>query len=60
VVGIPGKVVKIGSERVADMSQKLPDPMLEYCTQLQTRIEELERQVQRLEGESGESAEKSE
>jgi len=43
VVGIPGKIVRIDGQRVADMSQQLPDPMTEEISELKERIEELEK-----------------
>ena len=46
VVGVPGRVVKQGDVRIADMDQiKLPDPILEEFRRLNRRIEELEKKV---------------
>jgi len=46
VVGVPGRVVKQGNVRIADMDQiKLPDPILEEFRRLNRRIEELEKQL---------------
>ena len=45
VVGVPGRVVRIGGERVDDLNQSLPDPVSEELEQLKARIEELERKV---------------
>ena len=46
VVGVPGRVVKQGDVRVADMDQiKLPDPILEEFRRLNRRIEELEKRA---------------
>ena len=43
VVGVPGRVVKQGDVRIADMDQiKLPDPILAEFKRLNRRIEELE------------------
>lgn len=41
VVGIPGKIVKIGSTRVDDLDQTLPDPVADECARLNARIDEL-------------------
>lgn len=49
VVGIPGRVVKIGNEKVSDLSQKLPDPIQEENRQLRARIDELEKRIAELE-----------
>jgi len=55
VVGIPGRVVKIGSEKVSDLIQRLPDPVLEEnrCLKenivvLEQRIKDLESKIERL------------
>ena len=46
VVGVPGRVVKQGDVRIADMDQiKLPDPILEEFRRLNRRIEELEKKA---------------
>ena len=46
VVGVPGRVVKQGDVRIADMDQiKLPDPILEEFRRLNRRIEELEKRA---------------
>ena len=46
VVGVPGRVVKQGNVRIADMDQiKLPDPILEEFRRLNRRIEELENKL---------------
>ncbi len=46
VVGVPGRVVKQGDTRIADMDQiKLPDPILEEFRHLYKRIEELEKKA---------------
>ncbi len=46
VVGVPGRVVKQGNVRIADMDQiKLPDPILEEFRRLNRRIEELEKKL---------------
>ena len=46
VVGVPGRVVKQGDVRIADMDQiKLPDPILAEFRRLNRRIEELEKKV---------------
>ncbi len=43
VVGIPGEVVRINGERVDDLSQDLPNPIKDRITELENRIEKLER-----------------
>ncbi|MCI9031377.1 MAG: serine O-acetyltransferase [Clostridia bacterium] len=45
VVGVPGRVVRIGGERVDDLNQSLPDPVSEELERLAKRVEELERKV---------------
>jgi len=46
VVGVPGRVVKQGDVRIADMDQiKLPDPILAEFKRLNRRIEELESKL---------------
>jgi serine O-acetyltransferase len=49
VVGIPGKVVKIGNEKVSDLIQKLPDPCNEELKYLREKVEELEQKIKALE-----------
>lgn len=49
VVGIPGRVVKIGNEKISDLIQKLPDPILEENKCLKEKIEELESRLLKLE-----------
>ncbi len=46
VVGVPGRVVRIGGERVDDLNQSLPDPVSEELERLAKRVEELERKVE--------------
>lgn len=57
VVGIPGKVVKSGTEefdsRTKTMNQiKMPDPVVEALDCLTTRIKELEKEILKLEFDS--------
>ncbi len=42
IVGVPGRVVRMFGERVGDLNQKLPDPMLEEIARLNKRIGALE------------------
>ena len=42
IVGVPGRVVRMYGERVGDLNQKLPDPMLEEISRLNKRISALE------------------
>lgn len=54
VVGIPGRVVKIGTEefdsKIKSMNQiKMPDPIVEALDCLTTRIKDLEKEVKTLE-----------
>ena len=42
IVGVPGRVVRMYGERVGDLNQKLPDPMLEEIARLNKRICALE------------------
>ena len=45
-MGVPGRVVKQGDVRIADMDQiKLPDPILAEFRRLNRRIEELENKL---------------
>lgn len=49
VVGIPGRIVKRGNERVQDMDQvKMPDPIMEEILSMKRRIGDLEEQIVRL------------
>ncbi|MDR0426373.1 MAG: serine O-acetyltransferase [Clostridiales bacterium] len=41
VVGVPGKVVRIGGERVNDFDQTLPDPIWDEINKLNARIDQL-------------------
>ena len=45
VVGIPAKVVRLGSKRVKDLDQSLPDPTAEEIAKLSTRIAALEERL---------------
>lgn len=47
VVGVPGKIVKIGNERVDDLDQTLPDPMGDELKALSARVAALEEQLQK-------------
>ena len=49
VVGVPGRVVKINDERVLDMSQKLPDPVMEENLRLRASIDDLTKRIEQLE-----------
>ncbi len=42
VVGVPGRIVRQNNERVSDLDQHLPDPILEEFARLNKRIEKLE------------------
>lgn len=42
VVGVPGRVVRMHGEKVNDLDQKLPDPILEELLRLNKRITALE------------------
>ena len=45
VVGIPGKIVKIGNERVDDLDQNLPDPVSDELKELSERVAALEAKL---------------
>lgn len=45
VVGIPGKIVKIGNERIDDLDQCLPDPTGDEIKALCERVAALERKL---------------
>ncbi len=50
VVGIPGEVVKIDGERVDDLDQiHIPDPLMSAIRKNQEKIEELEKDIKKLE-----------
>ena len=49
VVGVPGRVVRIGGERVDDLDQTLPDPVTEQCDSLCEQIAELTARIEKLE-----------
>ena len=44
VVGVPGRIVKIGNERVDDLDQNLPDPLGDELRALSARVAALEAQ----------------
>lgn len=45
VVGIPGRIVKIGDKRIDDLDQSLPDPITDELKALTDRIEKLEARL---------------
>ncbi len=45
IVGVPGRVVRQYGEKVNDLDQKLPDPILEEFARLNNRIITLEKQL---------------
>lgn len=49
VVGIPGRVVKIGNEKVSDLIQKLPDPVSEENICLKKEITMLTKKIENIE-----------
>lgn len=50
VVGIPGEVVKIDGERVDDLDQiHIPDPLMSAIRENQQKIEQLEKDIKKLE-----------
>ena len=48
VVGIPGKVVRINGEKVADLEQEKCDPLAEELCKLRTKVFELEEELKKL------------
>lgn len=46
VVGVPGRVVKIGGERVDDCDQMLPDPVAEELARINHRLDELTQKLE--------------
>lgn len=52
VVGVPGQVVRIAGRKVDDLSQSLPDPMKDEMTELEKRVEKLEKLL-KIETEDG-------
>ncbi len=51
VVGIPGKIVKIGNERIDDLDQCLPDPTEDELKALSDRVAALEKRLSEKEKE---------
>ncbi len=49
VVGIPGKVVKLGETKVGDLDQTLPDPVADEINKLNEKIDLLTKKVDELE-----------
>ncbi len=50
VVGVPGRIVKIGNERVDDLDQTLPDPMGDELKALGERVAALEEKLNKTNG----------
>ena len=50
VVGVPGRIVKIGNERVDDLDQTLPDPMGDEWKALGERVAALEEKLNKTNG----------
>lgn len=49
VVGIPGRVVKQDGKRIDRLNHtQLPDPVIDLCSNMQRRIDELEEEMARL------------
>jgi len=50
VVGVPGEVVRIDGERVDDLDQiHIPDPVMTAIMENKRKIEELEKEIKKLE-----------
>lgn len=47
VVGVPGRIVKIGDERVDDLCQALPDPVTDELKALTDRVAALEEKLRK-------------
>ena len=45
IVGVPGRIVRQYGEKVTDLDQKLPDPILEEFARLNNRIIALEEKL---------------
>ncbi len=45
VVGVPGKVVRMNNEKVDDVDQQLPDPVLEEFQRINKRLEIIEEKL---------------
>ena len=43
VVGVPGKIVRMNDERIDDVDQKLPDPVLEEFARISKRLANIEK-----------------
>ncbi len=41
VVGIPGKIVRLNGERVDDLDQNLPDPIMDELNKINERLDEI-------------------
>ena len=49
VVGVPGEVVRIDGERVDDLDQiNIPDPIMSAIKKNEAKIEELQKEVNKL------------
>lgn len=47
VVGIPGKVVKINGERIDDLDQTLPDPIMDELNKINRQLEDIYNKIGR-------------
>lgn len=46
VVGVPGRVVKLNGERICDLDQTLPDPIMDELSKIQKSINELYKKIE--------------
>ena len=59
VVGIPGRVVRINGEKIADLEQEKADPMLEEVCHLREKVFALEERLDALTAEKPKKAKKT-
>ncbi len=45
VVGVPGRIVKIGGERVPDLDQTLPDPIMDELTKINNQLNDIYKKM---------------
>lgn len=50
VVGIPGKVVRLGGKRLDRLNHQLPDPVVDVMQMMEQQIKELQQEVSNLKG----------
>ena len=51
VVGIPGKIVRLNGERVDDLDQTLPDPVMDELAKINERLDEIYAKINKTKNE---------